>query len=257
MNMQDLDELNTKCDSAQKYVDDRKNNKGENNQSATHNVKVVGQLKTDLMHTTKSFKGILEVRSSKMKDQRVRKIELTGAGVLSPLTQFNASKGYNDNNNNNSNNNSNLYDNISSTNNSRHGNGNAKAIPTPYSIIDQSYAGGVSDTDKGNSGQYQSQLLAPPQASQYYEHREQAVTEVEKTIAELGTLFKRLATMISEQQELVERIDDDIESSVSTANNAHSVLLKAYESVSSNRALYTKLGAILALFLIFFSIFIM
>ena len=83
------------------------------------------------------------------------------------------------------------------------------------------------------------------------------MTEVEKTISELGQLFKRLATMISEQQELVERIDDDIEAAVATSNNAHSVLLKTYESISSNRALYTKIGAILILFIIFFSIFLM
>jgi len=55
----------------------------------------------------------------------------------------------------------------------------------------------------------------------------------------------------------VERIDDDIEASVNNAERAHSILLKTYESVSSNRALYMKIGAILAIFIVFFSIFLM
>ena len=106
-------------------------------------------------------------------------------------------------------------------------------------------------------GQSQQLLLAPPSNTQYYEAREQAVTEVEKTIHELGSLFKRLATMISEQQELVERIDEDVENAVSNADRGRDLLLKAYESASSNRGLYTKLGAILALFFLFFVIFLM
>lgn len=85
---QDLDELNTKCDSAQQYVDQKKRALGTANQSAAHNVKVVSALKTDLMHATKDFKSVLEARSSKMKDQQVRKVELTGNGVLSPMRQF-------------------------------------------------------------------------------------------------------------------------------------------------------------------------
>ena len=42
----------------------------------------------------------------------------------------------------------------------------------------------------GSDGSYTQQqlLLAPPTASMYYESREKAVTEVEKTIGELGTL---------------------------------------------------------------------
>ena len=43
-------------------------------------------------------------------------------------------------------------------------------------------------------------MFAPLATNQYFESREVAVTEVEKTIGELGSLFKRLATMISEQQ---------------------------------------------------------
>ena len=55
----------------------------------------------------------------------------------------------------------------------------------------------------------------------------------------------------------MERIDDDVENAVSESNRAHALLLKTYESVSSNRALYMKLGAILVAFIIFFILFIL
>lgn len=42
-------------------------------------------------------------------------------------------------------------------------------------------------------------------------------------------LFKRLAGMIQEQSEMVERIDDDVESARGNADAAHSLLLKTYE----------------------------
>ena len=44
---------------------------------------------------------------------------------------------------------------------------------------------------------------------------------------------------------------------VSHADRAHSLLLQTYEKVSSNKALYTKIFAILALFILFFVLFLM
>ena len=88
---QDLDELNTKCDSAQEYVNGKKRSLGDQNQATSHNGKVVSQLKTDLMHATKDFKTVLEMRSSKMKESQQRKVELTGNATVSPMRQFNAS----------------------------------------------------------------------------------------------------------------------------------------------------------------------
>lgn len=222
-------------------MDDKKRQLGDANQYASHNTKVVSQLKTELLHKTKDFKNVLEMRSSKMKDQQQRKVELTGNGVLSPMKQFTASveptKGGN-----------------------KFGNKN-QMLPTPYNMVDTNHKDAPSMYSNNNPVQLQysqQQLLLAPVANQeYYQGREQAVNEVEKTIHELGSLFKRLATMISEQQELVERIDDDVENAVADSNRAHSLLLKTYESVSSNRGLYMKLAAILAAFIMFFILFIL
>lgn len=266
---QDLDELNAKCDAAQQYVDGKKSMFGDVNQSAAHNVKVVSHLKTDLMHATKDFKSVLEMRSSKMKDQQVRKVELTGKGVLSPMRALvpreqqqqgqAASK----------------TGGVSFADNTNGGSGglahrnphNQKPkLPSPYadSLYGdsngkhgsnfQQFGGG----DLESAGEHQQLLLDPIGAeSQYFEARERAVTEVERTIGELGSLFNRLAVMIAEQQELVERVDEDVETATQNANRAQDALMKAYEQVSSNSGMYMKLGAIAVIFILFFVLFLM
>ncbi|RYY82892.1 hypothetical protein EON63_12380, partial [archaeon] len=81
--------------------------------------------------------------------------------------------------------------------------------------------------------------------------------EVQRTIGELGTLFKRLSSMLAEQQEMVERIDEDVESAVQNASAGKEALMRVYEGVKSNRGLYMKLGAILRIFILFFVLFVL
>ena len=253
---QDLDELNTKCDAAQGFIDAKKSFFSDNSgsHSSQHNMKVVSHLKTDLMNTTKDFKSVLELRSSKMKDQQQRKVELTGKGLLSPTnalenvnpykTASSSSAGKSDQDTSSSN-----------ALTKRHA---KKALPSPYAVDEMGGSQNHYATSSLEEQSQQTQLLLEPIAtSQYYEAREKAVTEVEKTIGELGTLFKRLATMISEQQEMVERIDEDVENALENTENAKNTLLKVYENVSSNRGMYMKLGAIFAAFILFFVLFLM
>ena len=182
-----------------------------------------------------------------MKDQQQRKVALTGSGALSPMKQFAASTEGQQGNTNRG----------GSSKGIPLG-GAMNTLPTPYGAVDAKLGSNSYSQPPVNLQYQQQQLLLAPVANQeYYQGREQAVNEVEKTIGELGSLFKRLATMISEQQELVERIDDDVENAVSESNRAHDLLLKTYESVSSNRGLYMKLGAILLAFIIFFILFIL
>jgi len=105
--------------------------------------------------------------------------------------------------------------------------------------------------------QEQRLLLAPPTQSRYYEEREGAVQEVEKTIVELGSLFQRLTGMIHEQQDLVERIDEDVEAAVGTTEAGREQLTKAYESQTSGKTLYWKLGGIATIFTVFFTVFLL
>jgi syntaxin 5 len=251
---QDLDELNTKCDSAQQFIETKKSVFGNDktHQSAEHNVKVVSHLKSDLMSTTKDFKTVLELRSSKMKDQQQRKVQLIGNSALSPLRQIEYS----------------FYDNSKETSNTSSNTNEESPVKKSNSQLPNPYSDSFHFNNNNNNNnsiprsfenqqQQQQLLLAPIAETQYFDSREKAVTEVEKTIGELGQLFKRLATMIAEQQELVERIDEDIENSADNAEKAHNILLKTYEKVSSNRGLYLKIFGILGLFALFFFLFLL
>lgn len=253
----DLGELNIKCDTAQQFVELKKKESGEKNQLASHNGKVVSQLKTDLMHATKDFKNVLESRASKMKESQHRKVALTGNATVSPMRQFGATAAQSAQKSQNSN----IQKFPSSMDGGKDGlSPMPMSSPSPYSHMSGETEVNAGRDYSGNDfSQQQSQQLmfAPLATNQYYESREVAVTEVESTIAELGSLFKRLATMISEQQELVTRIDEDVESAVSTADRAHEILIKTYESMSGNRALYTKIGFLLAIFTLFFVLFLM
>ena len=235
---QDLNDLNHKCDAAQQNVDQRRRELGERSQVSAHGSSVVSQLKTGLMAATKDFKTALEIRSSKMKDTQNRKSQIVGSGMLSPLRLSTGGQ---------------ATDRSSEKK-------LAATLPTPYNRPTESTPsdpGALAGASPSGFGGQQQQLLLAPVNLQYYESREVAVSEVEKTIGELGQLFKRLGSMIMEQQELIERIDEDVESAVSSADKAHQALLKTYDSVSSNSGLYTKLASILILFIIFFVLFLM
>lgn len=270
---QDLDEMNNKCDTAQHFIDSKKSmfSAGSKNQSSEHSSKVVGHLKSDLLNTTKDFKLVLELRSSKMKDQQVRKVELIGKGsFLSPMKTI-ASPHYNSGDikgrnheklglSSNSAENGKISSSEASTATGENNSlvvrkPTAVGLPSPYSNFNDSSRFRAPDQDQMQS--HQQLLLAPIAETQYYDQREKAVSEVEKTIGELGTLFKRLATMISEQQEMVERIDEDVENSISNADRAHALLLKTYEKAASNRGMYFKILGILAVFVLFFVLFLL
>ena len=254
---EELGDLNSKCDSAQQYVDGQKSSRSHNDATAgqgAHQGKVVNQLKTGLASATKDFKFVLEMRSSKIKDQQTRKEALTGGcGLLGSPMHSSSNSGS-----------AQQRRNASGANAQKE----ALSFNLPFGGSRNDPTTGVGDnTDDNNdvysdtynpaqaSAQEQQMLLAPP--TQYFEARERAVGEVESTIAELGSLFKRLTTMIQEQGEMVERIDEDIENAVSTVDSASDVLQKAYDAASGNATLYTKLGAILIFFLIFFTVFLM
>lgn len=256
----DLDELNSKSDSAQQYIESKKNMFGARDQSSQHNVKVVSHLKTDLMYTTKDFKTLLELRSSKMKDQQTRKFEIIGKGVLSPTKIIETATMENTERKKKAN--ELKPQSLNGANNDAMSNAVVPSKPkfvSPYSNNNSS-SGKFSSPYASNqfSDQMQTQLLLDPVAeNQYFDAREKAVTEVEQTIGELGQLFKRLANMISEQAELVERIDEDIEEANSNADRAHTMLLRTYETVSSSRGMYMKIGFIIALFVLGFILFLL
>lgn len=90
------------------------------------------------------------------------------------------------------------------------------------------------------------------QEETFLRERATAMQTVEQTIVELGGMFQQLATMIKEQDEAIQRIDSNIEDVDLNVSEAHSELLKYFQSVTSNRWLMIKIFFVLIVFFVVF-----
>lgn len=88
---------------------------------------------------------------------------------------------------------------------------------------------------------------AAPQGA-YIQQRGEAIEAIEKTISELGSIFGQLAQMVSEQSEMIQRIDANTEDVVDNVHGAQRELLKYWSRVSSNRWLIAKMFGVLMIF---------
>ena len=95
------------------------------------------------------------------------------------------------------------------------------------------------------------QLLAMEEAqpqNAYINQRGEAIEAIERTIAELGGIFGQLATMVSEQSEMIQRIDANTEDVVDNVQGAQRELLKYWSRVSGNRWLIARMFGVLMIF---------
>lgn len=88
---------------------------------------------------------------------------------------------------------------------------------------------------------------AQPQNS-YIQQRGEAIEAIERTINELGSIFGQLASMVTEQSEMVQRIDANTEDVVDNVQGAQRELLKYWSRVSGNRWLVAKMFGVLMIF---------
>lgn len=121
----------------------------------------------------------------------------------------------------------------------------------PYSTNNSYGNGGNGDYLALPEQQQTLALLDEQQSDTYMAQRSNAVEAIESTIQELGGIFQQLATMVSEQREMIQRIDADTEDISLNVTGAQRELLKYYSRISSNRWLIMKsFGVILFFFLI-------
>lgn len=88
---------------------------------------------------------------------------------------------------------------------------------------------------------------AQPQNT-YIQQRGEAIEAIERTIQELGGIFGQLASMVSEQREMIQRIDANTEDVVDNVQGAQRELLKYWSRVSGNRWLVAKMFGVLMIF---------
>lgn len=235
---QDITTLNTAIAELQQST--RKG--ADNKHSVDHNATVVDNLKSRLMSATKEFKDVLTLRQENIKVHNSRRSLFSATADSTSAKEdafgggpspFRAGAGGN------------------GTGLFNRGAGGARGS------LQLSGKGGLPTHHAGGAQQQQQQQLAlVPAQDQYLQSRQEALQNVEHTIAELGGIFQQLATMVAEQGELAIRIDENMEESLQNVENAQTHLVKYLDTISSNRWLIMKIFAVLVVFLLVFVVFV-
>ncbi|OQR91944.1 hypothetical protein ACHHYP_04179 [Achlya hypogyna] len=75
---------------------------------------------------------------------------------------------------------------------------------------------------------------------------------IESTIVEISSMYNRMSTLIASQGEVLERIDDDMNTAQMNVEAGHNELLKYFTSMSGNRSLILKIFLVLIVFIYLF-----
>jgi len=238
---QDISSLNKQIAHLQEFSRGR----DENSQHAKkHSSSVVVSLQSKLANMSKSFKQVLEIRTENLKHQKERRDQFSSQPpvVSSALPPRNAQGGAL----------------MSATRNS----------PSPSSgaingsfTIDMGGDDGASAASGGGAPssqmtQQMQQLALIDETDSYIQERSDAMQNIESTVVELGQIFTQLATMVKEQEEMIQRIDANVADTELNVEAAHGEILKYFQSVTSNRWLMIKVFLVLIVFFIIFIVFL-
>ncbi|KAI1301833.1 Syntaxin-5 [Halotydeus destructor] len=130
------------------------------------------------------------------------------------------------------------------------------AVPKKQATVIDFGEGSSSSMVQRRPQQQQQQLLVyEDQSTQFIQERADAMQSIESTIVELGTIFNQLATMVQQQDEMITRIDSNVNDTSLNVEAAHQSLLQYFQSVSNNRWLMFKVFGVLFVFFIVFVMF--
>lgn len=218
---EDIANLNKQIAQLQTVAKGQREGQGKHQQS--HSTSVVVALQSKLAMMSNNFKQVLEVRNENLKSQRNRAEQFSSGGVTSSLPQS-ATTGYHA--------------------------GSVLAMEDDMRQA-QAGAGGAVSIDMGGAVQTYMQ----DKSDEYYSSRADTMHTIESTIVELGGIFSQLAHMVKEQEEMVQRIDTNVEDTLLNVELGHNEILKYFQSVTSNRWLMIKIFAVLIFFFLLFVIF--
>ena len=216
---EDMNCLNRQIGQLQQIARSQKISGGKHQQS--HSSSVVVALQSKLASMTSNFKSVLELRTENLKESKSRQEKFSQGNVTHSLPQS-AVIGYHS--------------------------GSVLASSTFENGDDTSIAIPMNET-------MQQQVHMENEHS-YLQNRADTMQNIESTIVELGGIFSQLAHMIKEQEEIMVRIDSNVEDTAMNVEAGHGEILKYFQSVTSNRWLMVKIFGVLIFFFIFFAIFL-
>ena len=187
---------------------------------ASHSSSIVMALQSKLANMSNHFKSVLEVRSENMREEQSRRQQFTQGSVSTMLPPSVAGK------------------------------------QGSLLFQEQDSQTSVTIDVEPAMGQLSLQQTITDDTDAYVQSRAETMQSIESTIVELGGIFQQLAHMVKEQEEMVERIDSNIEDTELNVEAAHTEILKYFQSVTNNRWLMIKIFAVLIFFFIFFVVFL-
>jgi syntaxin 5 len=213
---QDLSSLNAQISALQSLS--RSQHPRSTDQEGEHNKNVVFLLQGKLTDVSANFKDVLEVRTKNIQASRSRTenfVSSVSSHAAAPSISQSASP---------------LYSTP------------ARGSPAPQ-------APGQDLLSLNPVGDQQLLMMEEAQAPNAYIHqRGEAIEAIERTINELGSIFGQLASMVSEQSEMIQRIDANTEDVVDNVQGAQRELLRYWSRVSGNRWLIAKMFGVLMIF---------
>ncbi|KAG7204462.1 hypothetical protein KM043_004897 [Ampulex compressa] len=166
---------------------------------ASHSSSIVMTLQSKLANMSNHFKSVLEVRSENMREEQSRRQQFTQGSVTTMLPpSVSGKKG-------------------------------------SLLLQEQDTNASVAIDLEPAMGQLTMQQAIQDDTESYVQSRAETMQNIESTIVELGGIFQQLAHMVKEQEEMVERIDSNIEDTELNVEAAHTEILKYFQSVTNNR----------------------
>ncbi|XP_060531583.1 syntaxin-5 [Cylas formicarius] len=213
----DLNSLNQQIAQLQNLSRSQKNlSNGKHLQSHSSNIVLALQSKLATMST--DFKQVLEVRTENLKHQKRRRDQFSQGSMPPPAANV--------------------------------GQSSILFQEEDHVSID------FGSASTSQQPQQHMQALMYDQTDDYLQSRAETMQNIESTIVELGGIFQQLAHMVKEQEEMVERIDTNVQDAEINIEAAHNEILRYFRSVSSNRWLMIKIFGVLIFFFIFFVVFL-
>lgn len=190
----------------------------------SHSSNMVLALQAKLANMSTDFKQILEVRTENMKQQKTRRDQFSQGPIASNLPPS-----------------------------SMRGSNQGSLLLSEQ----EDFAIDMDPSQPLLQRQQQSQqMIMYDESHNYVQERAETMQNIESTIVELGGIFQQLAHMVKEQEEMVERIDTNVQDAEMNIEAAHGEILKYFQSVTKNRWLMIKIFGVLILFFIFFVVFL-
>jgi hypothetical protein len=106
------------------------------------------------------------------------------------------------------------------------------------------------DEQQDEADKVHSQIQQRKQQRQTQSRLEEA-QQAERTLAELGTMFSKMTTLISQQGDVLEKVEDDVEAGLTEVTAGQEEISILYSIKKGNRGLIIKVFALLIFFIIF------